>query len=382
MDEQESTGKLKLLIATDCFLPRWDGIARFLDELLPHLAPSYDITIIAPDFPGEYTPSYNAKIIRVPLQPFSFGDYKPARFASSIISQHIQECDIVWSQTAASIAYLAKKFARKYKKPHLTYIHSIDWQLVERAAGKNIFRNVFRAIALRHVRNLLKDANLIMVPSQEVIENLRWYGINSPCKVIPLGVNTHNFIPAQSRAEAKRLIGLDSSSPVIGYVGRLSREKDLPTLFSAIEQVRMEFTNVTVLIVGDGLNEIKHRYMNIHNVHFVGSQNNVVPYLQAMDAYVLPSLIETTSLTTLEAMSCETPIVATKVGMVKEYISEKENGLLFPQKNHYVLALKLKWILQNPNKARTMAKNARQTVIDNFDWQITTKRIKAIFDAF
>ena len=44
--------KKKLLIATDNFLPRWDGIARFLVELIPALTHKFDVTIVAPRFPG------------------------------------------------------------------------------------------------------------------------------------------------------------------------------------------------------------------------------------------------------------------------------------------------------------------------------------------
>src|SRR3989338_9882834 len=51
--------KKKLLIATDSFLPRWDGITRFLTEIIPRLKDNYEITVIAPEFPGEI---YIAKI--------------------------------------------------------------------------------------------------------------------------------------------------------------------------------------------------------------------------------------------------------------------------------------------------------------------------------
>jgi glycosyltransferase involved in cell wall biosynthesis len=369
---------MKLVIATDCFLPRWDGIARFLDELLPKIHQEFDITIIAPDFPGEFKQNYIADIIRIPLQKISFGDYTPAKMQHKIIEDVIKDCDIVWTQTTATIATSAIAAAHKFKKPHLAYIHSIDWLLIERAVGTNPLRNFFKWLALKHVKTLLKDANLIMVPSHEVLEIMRWYGIHAPIRIVPLGVNPNVFIPGESKIEAKNKIGLDPNSPVIGYVGRISHEKDLPTLFKAFEELRHEFSNLTLLIVGDGLKSIKRKYAKKANVHFVGAKSNVVPYYHAMDMYVLPSLLETTSLSTLEAMSCEVPTIATKVGMVKEYVKEKENGLLFPQKNPYVLTLKMKWVLENPKAAKIMAKHGRETVIKNHNWDGTCKRISDI----
>jgi glycosyltransferase involved in cell wall biosynthesis len=373
---------MKLLIATDCFLPRWDGIARFLDELLPQIHEEFDITIIAPDFPGEFTPRYNAHIIRVPLQKISFGDYTPAKIRTKLISDAVEQADIVWTQTTATIATSAINAAKKFKKPYIAYIHSIDWLLIERAVGKNPLRNFFKWLALRHVKNLLKDSNLLMVPSHEVLEIMRWYGINAPIRIVPLGINPQMFIPTDSKIEAKNKIGLDPNSPIIGYVGRISHEKDLPTLFKAFDELKGEFSNTTLLIVGDGLKSIKHKYAKKHNVHFVGAKSNVVPYLQAMDMYVLPSLLETTSLSTLEAMSCEVPIIATKVGMVKEYVKEKENGLLFPQKNHYVLTLKMKWILENPKAAKLIGKKGRETVLAHHNWDLTCKRITDILNTY
>lgn len=75
----------KLLIATDNFLPRWDGIARFLSELIPRIKDEYDITVIAPDFPGEKKDICN--VIRIPLFNFRIGDFQPARFKLGLIKK-------------------------------------------------------------------------------------------------------------------------------------------------------------------------------------------------------------------------------------------------------------------------------------------------------
>ena len=56
----------KLLITTDSFLPRIDGVARFLSEIIPFLSKNYKITIIAPKFPG-ILPEIKAEIIQIPL---------------------------------------------------------------------------------------------------------------------------------------------------------------------------------------------------------------------------------------------------------------------------------------------------------------------------
>ena len=87
--------------------------------------------------------------------------------------------------------------------------------------------------------------------------------------------------------------------------------------------------------------------MSQKNIILTGSKDNVVPYLQAMDIYVLPSLTETTSISTLEAMSCGLPVVVTPVGYVKNYIHDGKNGLFFPKKNSGILARKINELIKD-----------------------------------
>src|SRR3989338_3962055 len=114
----------KLLIATDNFLPRWDGISRFLSEIIPRLKDSYEITVLAPDF-GTYEDP-NIRIIRIPLSRFiKIGDYQPAQFKTRTIRKAVRESDLVFSQTIGPIGMAAINAAKKYRKPLCAFIHSI-----------------------------------------------------------------------------------------------------------------------------------------------------------------------------------------------------------------------------------------------------------------
>ena len=73
------TNKKRLLIATDNFLPRWDGIARFLSQIIPELKVDYDITVIAPRFKGKLKNISKVNIIRLPTHNYHIGDYQPTK---------------------------------------------------------------------------------------------------------------------------------------------------------------------------------------------------------------------------------------------------------------------------------------------------------------
>ena len=370
--------KKKLLIASDCFLPRIDGIARFLADIIPTLTSDFDITVVCPDFEGEHLPIKDVRIVRIPLiTSFSFGDFSPARIEKSVMRQLIDENDVVWTHTLASIGGTAIQIAKKRKKPYCCYVHSIDWMLVSRALSEhNIIRRPLYWLTLLFAKRAFSRANIVMVPSSEVLEIFEWNNVNAPSRIIRLGIDTNHFAPPKDKRRAKIAVGLDPNSFVIGYVGRLGREKDVLTLYRAFLQFAKKRPTARLLIVGDGIADVKRHMMYNGKVVLAGNQSDVAPYLQAMDIFVLPSLLETTSLATLEAMATQVPVICTPVGLIKEYIREKKNGLLFPIGNSLILSLKLEWLATDALTRQHMGKAARETVMREYTWQHTVDQIK------
>jgi len=375
----ETIVKKKLLIATDCFIPRWDGIARFLIEIIPSLQKKYDITVIAPDFSGDFRKIDGVRIVRIPLMKWKVGDFEVPKFAKETIKVEVEKADIIWTQTIASVGGTTINVAAKLGKKVVAYIHSIDWDLVSNSMSQmNLIRNFARTTVKFFAKRLYNKCTHLMVPSEEVAELLSYNGVKTQCSIVRLGVDTSEFSPLRSKRKAKEAIGIDPNKTVIGYVGRLAREKDLVTLYRGFARVRKLHPNIKLLIVGDGIADVKDKLAKKPDVIMVGKQNDVVPYYQAMDMYVLPSLTETTSLTTLEAMSCGVCCICTPVGYIKNYIKEKENGVLFPKQNALVLSLKLDWLLNNSNIMGKLGIEARITVVEDFSWKSTIKDINDV----
>ena len=91
-----------------------------------------------------------------------------------------------------------------------------------------------------------------------------------------------------------------------------------------------EQENILLLMVGDGTEKQVKEFKEIKNCKVTGFVPNVQDYLKAMDIFVMPSLTETTSLATLEAMACGLPVIATKVGYIKNYLVKNHNGIFSP----------------------------------------------------
>lgn len=380
--EQQETGeKKKLLIATDNFFPRWDGIARFLSEIIPRLKDRYDITVIAPDF-GPYDTGWgdSVRIIKIPIQTLRVGDFNPAKIKYKIIKKEVKKTDIVFSQTIGPIGFLAITAAKRNKKKVVSFIHSIEWELITRAMGLTLLKKYMTKLTKAVVRRIYRKSNLLIVPAESIGEMLSWQKIKTKKKVIHLGVDTKKFVPPISKSEAKKNIGLDSETLIIGQHGRIGREKDLPTLLRAFIIVKKTYSKTLLLIIGEGVESIKKKLRQVDGVIMPGATNNVVPYLQAMDIYCLPSLTETTSLATLEAMACGVPVIATKVGFVRDYIRPQKNGLFFKERNSYDLARQIMFLIREEALRKKISYEARKTVEKEFNWDKTAKEIEETID--
>ncbi|MEM4264039.1 MAG: glycosyltransferase family 4 protein [Candidatus Woesearchaeota archaeon] len=159
----------KLLITTDCFLPRWDGVARFLSELLPSLKNHFDITVIAPKFSGKFQKIPGIKIIRMPLMKIRFGDIYFSRLNFKEVRKHAEKADIIFNQTIGPIGIAAIMAADKLKKQIISYVHSIEWELSAKAVKH--FKSITELAVKLIARRLYNKCNLLLLPSK-IVEDI------------------------------------------------------------------------------------------------------------------------------------------------------------------------------------------------------------------
>ncbi|MEK6900693.1 MAG: glycosyltransferase family 4 protein, partial [Nanoarchaeota archaeon] len=87
---------------------------------------------------------------------------------------------------------------------------------------------------------------------------------------------------------------------------------------------------------------------------------------------------ETTSLATLEAMSSGLPVITTRVGFIKSYVSKNHNGIFFPRNNSTMLSVKIAKLLKDKELRDRLGQNARKTVAYGFSWERSINRIRRI----
>ncbi len=310
---------------------------------------------------------------KIPLRNNAVGDFRIPIIPLIKAKKAVNNSEITFIQTLGPIGATTIFYSWMKRKKIVIYSHSIESELVPKAMKYNYLKNPVTQIAKWYMRICYNRATLIMVPSEGVYEKLTWMKIKPPKEIVNLGVDNNAFKP--EKTTIRKELGISPEDIVIGYHGRISREKDLTTLLRAYVRIRRKNKNIKLLVVGEGIEKIKRKLLKTPGVIMPGSTEKVNKYLNAMDIYVLPSLTETTCLSVLEAMAVKLPIISTPVGYVQDYITEGVTGLFFNKKDSFLLTKQIELLLNNPSLRKKLGRNARALVEKKFLWKKTANKI-------
>jgi glycosyltransferase involved in cell wall biosynthesis len=204
--------------------------------------------------------------------------------------------------------------------------------------------------------------------------------------VIPNGIDLDDFdtraLLAAGR-ERRASLGLDAG-PVMGFVGRLTAQKDPLTFLRVLAAVRRARPDVQGVVVGDGpLGADVGREAAALGVaarcRVLGARSDVPALLAAMDVVVLTSTSEGFPFVVLEAMATERPVVATAVNGVPEIVENGVTGWLAPRGDVDALARATLDVLAAPDAARRMGRAGRERVVDRFTAQRMVAETQALY---
>ncbi len=166
------------------------------------------------------------------------------------------------------------------------------------------------------------------------------------------GVDTQRFKPANDRERLRTQLGYQPGEIVVGAVGRLDPVKNYSALLQAVHILSARHRNLRLLIVGDGVEKAaldgEARGRGLADiVRLAGHHDDVAGWLGIMDVFVLPSVMEGTSIALLEAMAVGLPVVATQVGGNPEVVVDGGTGRLVPARDAAALAAAIDWYALN-----------------------------------
>lgn len=225
--------------------------------------------------------------------------------------------------------------------------------------------------AYKFIVKFLDKLDLVISNSDYVYVALRSHGISlaKSCR-IHNGISLDDFtLDAKDKCIAlenvRRDLNIPERSLVFTYIGRLSSEKGIEVLLKAFEQLYSIYNNGYCLLVGDGVQkqellDLIKNFQSKNNIVFAGFRKDIPQVLAASNILVLPSHIETFSLTTLQAFAQGTPVIASDVGGTPEQVLPYFNGLLFKDNDSNDLFAKMKFLLDNQDLSEYYVANARK----------------------
>jgi len=212
-------------------------------------------------------------------------------------------------------------------------------------------------------------------------------------RVVYNGIDTEQYAPDRGTDVVERL-GIDLNRPSVVFVGRITRQKGLPYLMRACRDLPADAQ--IVLLAGapdtpeiaaevEGLARELRAARDEHGVIWVQDmlpKHEVVQVLTHATVFVCPSVYEPMGIVNLEAMACETAVVATATGGIPEVVADGETGVLVPieqlsdgtgtpvDPDRFVadLARAMSDLVRDPGRARQMGLAGRRRAVEKFSW--------------
>ncbi len=306
----------------------------------------------------------------------------------------VKGADIVHSHTwyANFGGHLSKLM---WSIPHVVTIHSLEplrpWKAEQLGGGY--------ALSMFCERTATEAADAVVAVSHGVRGDiLSCYPQVKPERVhvIHNGIDPEIYRP-QPAVEALTRLGIDPSKPYAFFNGRITRQKGLHLLLAAAlkmdprHQLVIVASNPDTPDIGAEVAALAERVRSERgNLVWIGRYiplQDLIHVHSGATVFVCPSIYEPFGLVNLEAMACETAVVASHVGGIPEIVVEGETGYLVdynpddPETFTTALAARLEEVLSDPALAARMGKAGRERVVRHFGWPAIAAKTVELYES-
>jgi starch synthase len=288
-----------------------------------------------------------------------------------------------------------------YDVPHVATVHSLEplrpWKAEQLGGGY--------ALSSFCERTALEAADALIAVSNGMREDvLAAYPAVGPerVEVIYNGIDTAEYAPDRGTDVLERH-GIDPGAPIVAFVGRITRQKGLPHLLRAARE--LDPAAQLVLCAGSPdtpeigaeverlVDQLRAERGNVIWLDTMLPKPEVIQILTHATVFVCPSIYEPLGIVNLEAMACETAVVATATGGIVEVVDEGETGLLVPfdpgddgtreprdpERFAADISERVNALVADPAQAERLGRAGRAAVIERFAWPAIAEQTVALY---
>ncbi|MEN9692537.1 MAG: hypothetical protein RLZZ330_181 [Actinomycetota bacterium] len=369
---------MRLAIVTREFPPEvYGGAGVHVTELVNSLKSHLDVEVICMGEPRETAKAFQLKNLPDVNQALSVvaTDVEMATYISAkkfdLVHSHTWYANLAGQISAAALGV-----------PHIVTAHSLEpkrpWKAEQLGGG-------YRVSSWIEAESYRSANQVIAVSEGMKLDVLECYPFVDPSKVsvVHNGIDVDVFKPTKDESVLTKY-GIDPSRPFVLFVGRITRQKGLIHLLRAAKQFP---TGVQLVLaasspdektIGDevasAVEEFKSSRPNdIIHIDKQVSKSELIALLSHATVFACPSIYEPLGIVNLEAMACETPVVASAVGGIPEVVVHGETGLLVDYTENDVtdfenrFAQAINKLLQS-DQLDSMGKAGRERAAKDFAW--------------
>jgi len=311
------------------------------------------------------------------------------------------DADLVHSHTwYANFAGHVSKLL--YGVPHVITTHSLEplrpWKAEQLGGGY--------ALSSYCERTSIEAADAVVAVSAGMADDvLRCYPSvdTSRLRVIHNGIDTFEYCPTADRSVLAEH-GIDPDRPIVIFVGRITRQKGLPYLLRAAPALDADAQLIVLASAADtpdiateveqGIARLQEQRNGVFWIRRMVPKPDLVQLFSAATVFVCPSIYEPMGIVNLEAMACETAVVATRTGGIPEVVADGETGVLVPidpdpgdpygaprdpEAFAGAFADAVNALVRDPGRAAEMGAAGRRRAVEHFSWTAIAERTRDLY---
>ncbi len=329
---------MNVLMVTNTYTPQVGGVASSVASFAAeYRRQGHRVLVVAPVFRD--APAAETDVIRVPaIQRFNGSDFSLRLPVPGFLFPALDRFrpDVVHAHHPYLLGDTALRIAAVRGAPLVFTHHSMYERLTGYVPGDSPALQRFVVELSTGYANLCDS---VIAPCESLAAILRRRGVSAPIVVIPTGVDRGRFATGDG-ARFRAAAAIPAEAFLVGYIGRLSPEKNLRFLAEAVCEFVAGRDGARFLVAGEGPSErelretVARRGMS-GRVHFAGILRDarLADAYRAMDVFAFASQSETQGMVLAEAMAAGVPAVAVDAPGVREALIDGRNGILLPRES-------------------------------------------------